>query len=112
MQELESVEREIAGVKQQLLHSLLHQERVLLLQRSLQTERTGQEPDPAVKKWSEKSIASPGNGGEERYMEDVAGELATVEKAIQEGKQQLLKVMKRMEVSQMEQDEEEEEKEK
>ena len=103
-------------MKQQLLRSLLQQERVDLLHRSLQSERTGQDdPITALRPSQDHHSADPllsvSGEDQERQMEEVASELAAVEKAILKGKQQLLRVMKRMELAQLTQDKEEEEKE-
>ena len=95
LQELESVEKEIACVKQQLLHKLLHEERAALIQQSLHTQKTGEE---------RQAVTSIEN---ERHLDKVTDELAAVEKAIFKEKQQLLHVMKRIEVTQMESDEDE-----
>lgn len=89
------MEEEIVENKKQLLKSLLQKERTELLQHSLLSERFSDSVQTSA------ALQCGSSSHSNEGIDPVAVELAAVEKAILEGKQQVLKVMKRIELAQL-----------
>ena len=107
--ELTSVETDITDLKRKLLKNLLHKERIELLQRALQEEKTGEELTTPTTTTPTYTELTKDDSDYDESIDKLVNELKSVEEAIIEGKRQVLSVVKRMEIAQQTEDTSEEE---
>ena len=96
--ELSELEGQIKDNKKQLLRSLLHRERLEFLHTALETEKVGSNSEQSSRQGTDD--VRPLSVSRDSTTDDMVKELELLDRAISDGKKQILRVVKRMEEQQ------------